>query len=185
VTELVVLSDDEQTGLVILEQPKPVFSAQELLLAVQVVDERTVIVEPERAMPIVTAGTQGVAGVPGAPGSSVVPSAFYPAGQVLGGHRVVRISNGKAFYADNTTASANAVFGITLGAANLDEPVEIRYAGIIVEPSWNWTPELPIFLGAAGAITQIPPVVGALVELGVALTPTSVNVRIQEPVFLS
>lgn len=109
------------------------------------------------------------------------------AGETLSGHRAVYTgADGLAHYASaNDPASARAVLGITKNAAAEGGQVSVVIAGPVSEPSWSWTPGLPIFLGANGALTQAVPASGVVVELGSAVTPTSMNVRIQEPVFLS
>lgn len=111
-------------------------------------------------------------------------SATYPAGETINGHRAVYLVGGEVFHADKDVAF-NAVLGLSLNAAAIGDNVVVRFAGIAEEPSWTWTEGEPIFLGDDGVLTQTPPGIGSLIELGVALTATSVDVRVQEPVVLS
>ena len=110
------------------------------------------------------------------------------AGEILGGNRAVRIdtATGKAVYADNTdTNTAEDVIGITRGAAILNATVTITLFGEMTEGSWAWTPGGIIYLSTTGQLTQTPPVSGALIELGVAETATSILIRIQRMAILA
>ncbi len=146
------------------------------------------LVEVVRPDVLVLGSAQGPAGVPGVAGldgQSAVPNIAYYAGEAIGGGRAVYIDGGVAYYADKDNTSADAVLGITLNAASIAGSLNIRYIGVIVEPSWAWTPGEPVYLSTNGMLTQVAPTTGALVELGVALTATSLNIRIQEAVFLT
>lgn len=106
------------------------------------------------------------------------------AGQVLGGHRAVWIDTDDAvYYADNALPSADRVAGITTGAAGLAASVAIQMQGEIVEPTWAWTPG-PVYLGAAGALTQVAPIAGAVAQVGVATAPTKLLVRPEPAIVL-
>lgn len=122
---------------------------------------------------------------PGPPGPAGRPTLTALSGANLSGHRAVYLAGGKAFYASARGAGVRVVAGITLAAALTDQPIEIQLAGEINEPSWSWTPEEPVYLGESGLITQAPAMAHALLELGFALTSTSMVVRIQQPIFLS
>ena len=108
------------------------------------------------------------------------------AGESIGGHRAVYISDsGVAFYASSDAASAAVVAGISILSASTGTPVSYRMFGEIHEPSWNWTPELPIYLGLSGLLTQTPVASGWNIVLGLALTDTSMIVRIGDPIELA
>ena len=102
------------------------------------------------------------------------------AGEALGGHRAVYVAgDGSARHASaSLPATAAALAGITTGAATVGEAVAVQTAGRIVEPSWAWTPG-PVYLGASGLLTQTPPAMGAVKEIGVALAATELLIRIQ------
>ena len=98
------------------------------------------------------------------------------AGEAIGGHRAVTIgADGKAYLASPVEPQAMAVFGVTTGAAAVGAPVTIQCAGALSEASWNWTSG-PVWLGAAGALTQIVPTVGAAVHVGTAGGPTTLTI---------
>lgn len=106
------------------------------------------------------------------------------AGQSLSGHRAVYISGGQAFYADYEQLTAALTVGITLQAAAAGDAVSILTEGEIDEVSWSWTPGQTIFLGSNGLLTQTPPAAGNVVEIGLALTPQRLFVRIQPAILL-
>jgi hypothetical protein len=139
----------------------------------------------ERPAVHVTGGNQGPAGIPGPPGPAGGTTATAPAGEALGGQRAVYIAAGEARYASAADDSAAVVAGITTGAVADGDTATYQLSGAMTEPSWNWTPELPVFLGLSGQLTQTPPAAGAIVELGIALTPQTIVVRVQRPAFLA
>lgn len=110
----------------------------------------------------------------------------YFADGALGGHRVVRATTpGNVGYVDpSDPAQAHAALGLTVGAASGGTAVEVQYAGAMTEPSWSWTANLPIFVGAAGVPTQTPPSVGFHAPIGVAVSATSMVIQIKTPVVL-
>lgn len=103
------------------------------------------------------------------------------AATALGGHRAVALVDGQADYASaDNLATALACFGITIGAVASGAKARVQIAGRIVEGSWNWTPNEPIYLGLNGLLTQTPPTGGNIVrQLGLAETATSMLVQIQ------
>jgi hypothetical protein len=65
--------------------------------------------------------------------------------------------NGQLNYASNdNVAHLAAPLWITTGAASPGSPVDVLITGLMVEPSWSWTPG-PVYLGANGQLTQTPP----------------------------
>lgn len=129
---------------------------------------------------------QGITGIQGVPGVSGGAAAIYLAEGALGGHRVVRASfNGRARYADSTLlADAVNVLGITQSAAAPGAATYIIFSGEIIEPSWAWVTDLPIFLSTNGGLTQVAPTTGFQLIVGVATAPTSMQVGIRSPIIL-
>lgn len=98
------------------------------------------------------------------------------AGEAIGGHRAVTIgADGKAYLASPVEPQAQAVFGVTTGAAAAGASVIIQCAGVLGEASWTWMPG-PVWLGSDGALTQTVPSIGAAVHIGTAGGPTSINI---------
>jgi hypothetical protein len=100
----------------------------------------------------------------------------YQAGEAIGGHRAIVIkADGKAWLVSPTDAEAGGVAGITTGAVAAGGLVPIASFGEVEETGWTWTPG-PIWLGANGMLTQVVPVAGAVVCLGVSAGPTKMIV---------
>lgn len=119
-------------------------------------------------------------GPPGPVGSpdSIIETGV--AAATLSGHRAVtRNADGTIGYASNDNAAyVAAPIWITTGAAVSGATVTAVAYGLITEPTWSWTPG-PVYLGAAGVLTQtVPTSPGAvfLAQIGYAPTPTSIFV---------
>ncbi len=123
----------------------------------------------------------------GTGGSSTSLEVTKTAGTILGGNRAVKIdtATGRAIYADYTDINeAELVLGVTTAAAAALAPVTVMMVGQMIEPSWTWTPGLPIYLGATGLLTQTAPTTSSVTELGIAEEATVMLIRIQETIFL-
>lgn len=130
-------------------------------------------------------GLQGVAGPPGATGPQgpAGGSSFaLTAGATLSGHRIVTTdASGNAIYADHSTlAHANAVIGLTLGAASVNASVQVQSAGEVTEPSWTFTPRQTLWLGTNGLIATTAPTTGFSLVIGYAMTATTIFMSIGE-----
>jgi len=107
----------------------------------------------------------------------------FPAATALGGNRAVRLVAGEATYADNASvADANLVLGITRGAVVLGDIVQIQVTGLMTEPSWAWTSDAPVFVGAAGVLTQTSPSTGYTLIVGIATSPTQILIGARMPI---
>ncbi len=106
----------------------------------------------------------------------------YAAGGDLSGHRAVRLSALGVVYPDITLPQhAGTVIGVTAGAAASGRAVVVQHSGLLVEPSWAWTPDVPVYVGPAGVLTQsfaLGPGQRWLQILGWAISPTSINIDI-------
>lgn len=112
-----------------------------------------------------------------------------PASSPLGGHRVVMNAiDGRLAYASNDIAqSAYTILGITLGAATENALVEVQSFGLLAEPSWAWTPNLPIYLGTNGLLTQTMPTAPTALfslVLGFAISATSIFLNLHEAIYI-
>jgi hypothetical protein len=102
---------------------------------------------------------------------------------------VTQGSDGRVGYASNDNpAHVQSPLWITMGAATTGTAVEVVMFGALTEPSWTWTPG-PLYLGAAGALTQTPPSAlgGAtfLAQIGVASGATAVFIDRGPSILLS
>ena len=118
----------------------------------------------------VAAATLGLQGPPGA-GLAVL------AAEALGGHRVVTADGLHC-----TPQDADRAIGITTGAAALGQSASVLPSGPMTEPSWTWTPGLPLFIGAAGVLTQTAPPTGKVRRIAFALTATLINIDFLPPI---
>lgn len=147
-----------------------------------------VVVADRTVAGVVAVGQQGPAGPQGDIGPAGGSAIDVVAGAALGGHRVVYLdANHKAQYASNQTAShALIALGLTLGAAALDETVSVQRSGEVTEPSWSWTLEQPVYLGANGLLTQTAPTSPALFQriVGFPTAATKLFLALREPVFI-
>lgn len=155
---------------------------------VTVVTSEAPISVVERIESIIVVGAeQGPPGPPGAPGIGGIDQVTKLAGANLGGNRaVVHSTTGSTVvYADNTNALHEAcVLGITAGSALVGEVVQVQTSGEMVEPTWTWTPREAIYLTTNGQLTQTPPTSGFVLQLGFALTATSMFVSIKQAITL-
>lgn len=142
----------------------------------------TVVEERSQTVVILDVGTQGPPGPPGAAGGSALSLI---AGAALGGHRAVRSLAGAVVYADcETLADASLVLGITQGAAGEGAPVQVQTMGLMTEPSWSWVPDLPVFVGLAGVLTQTPPAAGYRLIVGIATRADQIHIGLKMPIVL-
>ena len=140
------------------------------------------IVELEQQVVLLDVGVQGPPGPPGAAGGAALSLV---AGAALGGHRAVRSLAGVVVYADcETLADASLVLGITQGTAGEGAPVLVQTMGLMTEPSWAWTPDLPVFVGSAGVLTQTPPTAGYRLIVGIATRADQIHIGLKMPIVL-
>lgn len=108
----------------------------------------------------------------------------YTAGQIISGDRVVRVSAGQVFIADNTTATPGSVVGLSVNAAQLGAIVNVRSGGKASGFS-GLTPGAKYFLGTTGAITTTRPTTGILQVIGVAQDASTLVVQIGPAIVLT
>ena len=133
-------------------------------------------------------GPRGLQGLPGIPGSAETASAAVSriASGVLSGHRAVRSLSALtvALCDAATPLHAQSFLGVTRGAADPGGAVSVQTDGELVEPSWSWSPGLPVFVGLGGVLTQTSPLTGFALVVGFAQSLTSLWVHPRPPVFL-
>jgi hypothetical protein len=136
------------------------------------------------------------------PPVAVSPQLINPADQVtstftatahinLSGQKaVVTQVDGSLIYDDSTLAGfMDRPPYLTLNAATAGGAVTCVVFGFVVEPTWNWVPDQPIYLGANGTLTQTVPRLSAgnlfLLQLGMPSSPTQILWDPQIPIVLS
>jgi P pilus assembly chaperone PapD len=120
-------------------------------------------------------GPQGAKGDPG----DAADTPTFEAGGSISAKRVIRVENDLAYYADGSDAAqAGKALGISVGAASLGDTVTVRMTGMIDEPTWTLT-EGPVYVGANGALTQSVSGLAFVQQIGVAVSPTQININPQ------
>ncbi|WP_310530713.1 hypothetical protein [Novosphingobium sp.] len=110
-----------------------------------------------------------------------LPAVRFPriAESAVNGHRALSANAaGQVRHCGSDSADAQAVLGISLGAAIVGDIVLVHSGGDVEESSWNWTPG-PVWVGAGGVLTQTPPSTGTLIRIGVASATTKLTVNPQ------
>lgn len=135
---------------------------------------------------VVTMGQQGPQGPVGPIGPTGGSALSVYAGEALGGNRIVVLDGaGQAYYATNADPTHfHRVLGMTLNSGAMGEPVSVIRNGEVIEPSWNWTLYIPVFLGTNGLLTQTQPSTGFSLIVGFPVTTTKLFVSIREPIAL-
>jgi hypothetical protein len=131
-----------------------------------------------------TAGEQGPAGRPGQPGPAGGSAMQREAGETLSALRAVYELDGQVFYLDYRDSDhIELLLGITLNAGQLGEPLNVQRSGVLDDAGWSWVLG-PVWLGAAGALTQAPPSDGYHLLLGAAVASTRLLINLQPPIKL-
>lgn len=146
-----------------------------------------VVLEQQAPKHVVSLGAVGPEGPQGPIGPAGGSALTVTAGMALGGHRLVVLNGaGVAIYADRTEPThVGKVLGMTLGAIADGDSGDVLRAGEVVEPSWNWTLDAPVFLGTSGQLTQTPPLTGFSLIVGFPVSTTKLFVSLREPLILS
>lgn len=124
---------------------------------------------------------QGPAGPPGPAGGSIIQRT---AGESLSALRTLYELGGQVFVLDaSDTMHADLAIGVSLTAVNAGEQVDIQVSGTLDESAWSWLAG-PIYNGASGIPTQIPPTSGAQLFLGSSPGGQRLNVALSLPYYL-
>ena len=91
-------------------------------------------------------------------------------------------ADGKVYVATNLNAPS--IIGVTTTSATIGNLINIRTDGQMEDSSWAWEEDLPIFCGAFGALTQIPPTSGYSCPVGIPISPTAMIVSIKQAIKL-
>lgn len=107
----------------------------------------------------------------------------FDAGQLIRGHRAVSALDGLLYETDPTSvASICACVGVVESSHVPGEEADAIAAGKVIEGSWAWTPNRPVFAGLGGLLTQDPDLSINSLIVAQALTPTMVFVSLRDPI---
>ena len=143
----------------------------------------SVVIQPAMQVVLRSGEAQGPSGPPGSAGALHMG---YQSDTTMSGHRVVKMeANGKVGYADSANVpDAGQVLGVTLNAALPGDVVNVQVTGELTESSWTWVPGGPVYLGTAGTLTQMLPVAGFQLVVGIAVAPDKLVIGIKQAIIL-
>lgn len=108
----------------------------------------------------------------------------YIAGEVLGGHKIVYLKDGKIYLASNTNLECfNRIVGITKHSAIKNGVISIaKNNDTIALTGWGLVPNTLYYLGIDGAITYIQPTTGIVQFVGIAKNENELEINISLPI---
>lgn len=125
-------------------------------------------------------GIEGIQGPQGDHGESGALNVTVPSNiPILNGYTVVAMNNSQLVIADNTDLNLiNKIIGITKTSASAGESVIVMCSGGHLTGLAGLTIGGKIYLSSNGTITQTIPTSGFVIQLGTALSATSIAVNI-------
>lgn len=123
-------------------------------------------------------------GLPIQPDPSTETEVNYPCGEMIVEGYAVKLNalsqleRCSAFNA----AHLNTLIGLAKQTGNIGNVIAVAEDEYMTNTSWAWQPDKPVFLGTDGTLTQT--LIGVLFvqQIGVALTPTKIVIRIAQPI---
>lgn len=141
--------------------------------------------------PLIVRGPRGEPGLTGPPGpaGSGSSSSFVNGNSTISAFRLISNVNNIPTHSDILDEDdGDQVVGVSLNSAvNPGEVVEVQFAGPLSDPSFSFTPGLPVFSGPDGVLTQDPTFVSGQawqLVVGHAIDPQTINLNLQDPIFL-
>lgn len=106
-------------------------------------------------------------------------------GEDLSGHTAISIgADGRAYKA--TSLDNKPIVGISLNAAIVDEPIEVKFTGQISHPGWSFIVDEVVSLNIVGQLTTSEdPMAQYTSVVGVANSPSSLVIAIQSKIKLA
>lgn len=96
--------------------------------------------------------------------------------------RAVRIQAGLAMLVDATNVThANTIVGVARQSGNIGESITLVNEDYITNTAWTFLEAKPVFVGAAGVLTQNVIGLTFIQQVGVAASPTKLALRISQP----
>lgn len=173
------------TDVIVKAEPTAVVIQRDRSVVVTRPGGPTVVVsQPMPPQVVVTRGVPGPRGLQGVPGPAGGAAFVRHADAPLSALRIVWENAAGAVYPldPDDDAHLDLISGLTLTAAPGAGDVTVQRSGPVDDSAWNWTPGR-VWLGAAGALTQIPPSGTTDVLVGYAVSPTRLFLDIQDPIF--
>jgi hypothetical protein len=76
----------------------------------------------------------------------------------------------------------NTLIGLAKQTGNIGNVIAVAEDEYMTNTAWAWQPDKPVFLGTDGTLTQSLIGVVFVQQVGVALTPTKIVIRISQPI---
>lgn len=108
---------------------------------------------------------------------------YFPSLLLLDPGTAVKVLGGNLVKASNDSGQCDDVLGVTTGSQTSGGYYAVAVAGFITLATWSWSVGR-VYLGVDGALTQVVPTTGCVLEVGHAVSATSMIIRIQQPVYL-
>ena len=143
-----------------------------------------VVTDTVQVVTIATALEQGPPGPPGAPGPAGGQVVQRRAGMTISAlHVVYEDRFGQVWPADHDVpGDVFTLLGLTLSSADTGQPVNVQRYGHVDDDGWAWPVGARIYLGRQGRIQVGPPAGRFEVLIGAALSPTRLQLNIQDPI---
>ncbi len=98
--------------------------------------------------------------------------------------RAVEVNNQGLAILASSTGSGFGIIGVAVQSGTVGQKIEVVTYGSFTDTSYNLIPDEPLFLRENGIISQSPPSTGVTVVIGSAITPTTMFIRIEQPIYM-
>ena len=117
------------------------------------------------------------------PSSQSYDVQYVAAGPISSGRAVSVDANQRVGYPDRSLVDdALRVAGVLVTSASaLGDAAVVRRRGVMVEAGWAWSPG-PVYVGDSGLLTQSVPASGWLLQIGLAVNATTLDINPEEPI---
>lgn len=111
---------------------------------------------------------------------------FVTAAVPISALRILSSQDTSGVYADpSQESSVRKIIGMSVTAGTTGAQIKMLSYGKHTDGSWSFDPNLPLYLGDNGTITQVTPITGNVVVLGHAQSATTIFLDIKQPIVLS
>lgn len=121
-------------------------------------------------------------------GTAMPDFMFYIAGEDIESYRVVYQDDDEKIYITTLDLAEEdylKVKGVIVNSTTINSRGQVQLTGELYNSNWNWEPPLPVYLGVDGELTQEIPLIKVFLEIGKALTETSILLDLEEPIIIS
>jgi hypothetical protein len=121
-------------------------------------------------------GGRGPQGPQGPAGGS---TRSYVAGETFSTNRLVYAVNGQVFTCSSDQVDTiEQMIGLAVQSGSIGFPVEVQSLGYKMDGSWTWSGQGKLYCGASGQLTETPPASGAIVSVANIVSPTEIDIKI-------